>query len=146
MNVHHKPVCGSFPHHIVQPSGPSVGGILHESGFYAHDAPLLQQGEKLIHLFLQSVLVDVEPYTDTLLLAILNDAVEVKFINNLCCIAVMTGAGHIPLPVVEHVRDIVFGTEVNGLYSELSVDAWGTHYLTRFYEIGIVDFARRVQI
>ena len=73
----------------------------------------MQQGEQLAHLLLKSVLVDIEPYAHPVLASVGHHTRHINLWNHLRGIAVVAGARLIPLPVEEHIGDIVLGTEIN---------------------------------
>ena len=59
MNINQQFVFGSQTNHIMQPSSPTMTGILYETGFHTYDSPLMQQWKKLMHLFHQGMLIDI---------------------------------------------------------------------------------------
>ena len=133
--VHHQVVVGRQAHQIMQPGSPTVAGILHEARLHTHHAPLTQQGEEFASLPHQRMLVHVEPYPHASLLAVGNHTRQVEFIDHLCSIAVVAGAGHIPLPVEKHIGYLVLGTEVDDLEARLGGYVC-PHNLARLHPLG----------
>lgn len=42
MDIHHQMVFRSQPHKVVQPSSPTMAGILYKTGLHTHNTPLTQ--------------------------------------------------------------------------------------------------------
>ena len=99
-----------------------------------------------MHLFHQGMLIDIHPYTYPFFFPVCYDTRHVQFGNDLRGISVMRGTGHIPLPIKQHIGDMMGGTEINRGYGSFSSNGGLTHNLTRLYPIRIGYLTRRIQV
>ena len=146
MNINQQFVFGSQTNHIMQPSSPTMTGILYETGFHTYNSPLMQQWKKLMHLFHQGMLIDIHPYTYPFFFTVCNDTQHVQFGNHLCGISVMRSTRHIPLPVEQHIRNMMGGTEINCGYGPFGGNSRFTHNLSGPDPVRIGYLTRRIQI
>ena len=140
-------ILGSQTNQVVQPRGPAMAGILHKARLDTDNAPLAQQRKKFACLFHQCVLVDVQPDAYTFFPAVSYHTRHVDFGHYLCSIAIVRSAGHVPLPVEQHVGNAVLRTEVDGGYGSFGRNSCFTHNFARLHPlVGIVYCTRRIQI
>ena len=99
-----------------------------------------------MHLFHQGMLIDIHPYTYPFFFTVCNDTQHVQFGNHLCGISVMRSTRHIPLPVEQHIRNMMGGTEINCGYGPFGGNSRFTHNLSGPDPVRIGYLTRRIQI
>ena len=147
VDIHHQMILGSQANQVVQPRSPTMAGILHKAGLHTHNAPFPKYREEFTRLLHQGMLVDVHPNANSLFFSVSYHTRHVQFVYYFGSVSVVRSTRQIPQPVEKHIRNVMFGTEVDCGNSPFGADGCLTHDSTRSHPFGGIGYlARRIQI